>query len=90
LHFTAFHPDFKMLDRPPTPPDTIHRARLIAQQRGLRFAYEGNILTPEGGNTTCPGCHRIIIRRSWHSVELCEVQQGCCLHCGARIAGRFD
>jgi pyruvate formate lyase activating enzyme len=90
LHFTAFHPDFKMLDRAPTPPETIHRARLIARERGVKFAYEGNIVTREGGNTTCPGCGRILIRRSWHRVEHCEVVHGRCPHCNATIAGRFD
>jgi pyruvate formate lyase activating enzyme len=90
LHFTAFHPGFKMLDRAPTAPETIHHARFIAQKRGLKYVYEGNIVSREGGNTLCPGCHRIIIRRNWHSVESYEVQQGRCLHCGAKIAGRFD
>ena len=90
LHFSAFHPDFKMLDRPPTPPETIHRARLIAQERGLKYVYEGNIVSRDGSNTTCPGCGRIVIRRSWHSLESCEIKHGRCLHCNAEIAGRFE
>lgn len=90
LHFTAFHPDFKMLDRDATPPETIHRARLLAQERGLKYVYEGNIVTRDGGDTLCPACHHAIIRRSWHQVESCEVAQGLCLHCRAPIAGRFD
>jgi pyruvate formate lyase activating enzyme len=90
LHFTAFHPDYKMLDRGNTPPETIHRARLLAQARGLKYVYEGNIVTREGGNTVCPGCGRVIIRRSWHHVETCEVESGRCLHCKTAIAGRFD
>ncbi len=90
LHFTAFHPDFKMMDRERTPPATIHRARKLAQERGLKFAYEGNIVTPEGGNTACPQCGQIIIRRSWHQVESCEVPQGRCMHCQTVIPGRFD
>jgi pyruvate formate lyase activating enzyme len=90
LHFSAFHPDFKMLDCAPTPPETIHRARLIAQERGLKYVYEGNIVSREGGNTACPGCGRIIIRRSWHSLESCEIKHGRCLHCNAEIAGRFE
>jgi len=67
LHFTAFHPDFKMMDREPTPPETIHRARQLALARGLKYVYEGNIITREGGNTTCPNCRRTIIQRSWHA-----------------------
>jgi pyruvate formate lyase activating enzyme len=90
LHFTAFHPDFKMLDRERTPSETIHRARLLAQARGLKYVYEGNVVTKEGGNTVCPTCRSVIIRRSWHQVESCEVQSGRCPHCNAAIAGRFD
>jgi pyruvate formate lyase activating enzyme len=90
LHFTAFHPDYKMLDRPRTPPATIQRARQIALERGIKYAYEGNIVTADGGNTICPGCERTIIQRSWHEVRRCEISQGRCLHCGVEIAGRFD
>ncbi|PSH05293.1 MAG: AmmeMemoRadiSam system radical SAM enzyme [Acidobacteria bacterium] len=89
LHFTAFHPDFKMMDREPTPPETIHRARQLALARGLKYVYEGNIITREGGNTTCPNCRRTIIQRSWHRVEACELEQGRCVHCKTEIAGRF-
>src|SRR5208282_4189103 len=63
LHFTAFHPDYKMLDRSRTPSPTLDRARQIARERGIKYAYEGNIVTPDGGNTICPGCQRTIIRR---------------------------
>ncbi len=90
LHFTAFHPDFKMMDRERTPAATIHRARKLAQAKGLKFVYEGNIVTPEGGNTVCPHCGHTIIRRSWHEVECCEVQQGRCIRCQTMIPGRFD
>jgi pyruvate formate lyase activating enzyme len=90
LHFTAFHPDFRMLDREPTPPETVHRARLLAQARGLKFVYEGNIVTRDGGDTTCPNCGHTIIHRSWHRVESCEIEQGHCLHCKTEIPGRFD
>lgn len=90
LHFTAFHPDFKMLDREPTPPETVHRAREIALERGLKFVYEGNLLTREGGNTLCPACHRTLIRRTWHRVEHVEIVNGRCAHCGEKIAGRWD
>ena len=56
LHFTAFHPDFKMRDVPPTPPATLRRARQIALGHGLRFVYTGNVHDAHGGRTTCPGC----------------------------------
>ena len=89
LHFTAFHPDFKLQDKPPTPPETLHRARAIAFEMGLKFVYEGNIWS-EGGNTICPGCKRAIIRRSWHAILSNEVRDGKCKHCGARISGVFS
>jgi pyruvate formate lyase activating enzyme len=90
LHFTAFHPDYKMQDRPPTPPETIHRARQLALERGLKYVYEGNINTREGGTTRCPQCNRALIKRSWHSIEQMAIVGGRCPHCGAEIAGRWD
>ena len=89
LHFTAFHPDFKLQNKPPTPPETLHRARAIAFEMGLKFVYEGNIWS-EGGNTICPGCKRAIIRRSWHDILSYDVRQGKCGHCGTRIPGVFS
>ena len=67
LHFTAFHPDFKLQDKPATPPETLHRARKLAMRMGLKYVYEGNIYS-DGANTICPGCKQIVITRSWHSV----------------------
>jgi pyruvate formate lyase activating enzyme len=90
LHFTAFHPDFKMLDREPTPPETIHRARRQAMDAGLKYVYEGNILTRDGGCTHCPGCGKTLVRRSWHRVEDVAIEQGHCIHCGEEIAGEWD
>ncbi|HYE24263.1 MAG TPA: AmmeMemoRadiSam system radical SAM enzyme [Clostridia bacterium] len=89
LHFTAFHPDFKLLDKPPTPPETLHRARKLAMDMGLKYVYEGNIFS-DGGDTICPGCKRRIIRRSWHSVLSDEVEAGKCVHCGTEIPGVFN
>ena len=89
LHFTAFHPDFKLLDKPPTPPETLHRARKLAMDMGLKYVYEGNIFS-DGGDTICPGCKRRIIRRSWHSVLTDEVEAGKCVHCGTEIPGVFN
>jgi len=89
VHFTAFHPDFKMLDREPTPPETIHNARHIALDRGLKYVYEGNILSRDGGNTRCPQCCKTLIRRTWHKVEEVAITNGRCIHCGAEIAGEW-
>ena len=87
-HFTAFHPDFKLQDKPPTPPETLHRARRMAMDMGLKYVYEGNIWS-DGGNTICPGCKQVVIKRSWHSVTANKLKDGCCPHCGTRIAGVF-
>jgi pyruvate formate lyase activating enzyme len=89
LHFTAFHPDFKLVDKPPTPPETLHRARKLAMEMGLKFVYEGNIFS-DGGDTICPGCKRRILRRSWHSVLTDEIVEGKCRHCGTHIPGVFS
>jgi len=86
LHFTAFHPDFKLLDKPRTPPATLHRAREIAREAGLRFVYEGNIYS-DGAHTYCPGCGKALIRRSWHSVLESHLRDGCCRWCGEVIPG---
>jgi pyruvate formate lyase activating enzyme len=88
LHFTAFHPDFKLRDKPSTPPETLHHARSIAMDMGLKFVYEGNIFS-DGGNTICPGCKRIVIRRSWHSILSNKLKEGACGYCGTKIPGVF-
>jgi pyruvate formate lyase activating enzyme len=88
LHFTAFHPDFKLQDKPATPPETLHRARKLAMRMGLKYVYEGNIYS-DGANTICPGCKQIVITRSWHSVMANRLKDGCCANCGTRIAGVF-
>lgn len=89
LHFTAFHPDFKLVDKPATPPDTLHGARRLAIEMGLKYVYEGNIFS-DGGDTICPGCKKRIIRRSWHSVLADDVRSGECKHCGTTIPGVFE
>jgi len=89
LHFTAFHPDFKLQDKPRTPPDTLHRARAIAREVGLHYVYEGNIFS-DGANTSCPQCGSILIRRSWHDVTENRMRNGACRDCGHRIAGRWS
>lgn len=88
LHFTAFHPDFKLRDKSATPPETLRRARNIAMDMGLKYVYEGNVFS-DGGNTICPGCKKVIIRRNWHDVLLNDVVEGKCKHCGTKIAGVF-
>jgi len=86
LHFTAFHPDFKLQDKPPTPPSTLHRARRIALDAGLHFVYEGNIFS-EAANTYCPNCKELLIRRSWHDVLKNNLRAGNCPRCQGPIPG---
>jgi pyruvate formate lyase activating enzyme len=86
LHFTAFHPDFKLRDKPATPPETLHRARKIALDAGLHYVYEGNIFS-EGAHTNCPSCGRLLIRRSWHNVLENNLDNGTCPSCGFAIPG---
>jgi pyruvate formate lyase activating enzyme len=88
LHFTAFHPDFKLRDKPPTPPETLHRARRIARQAGLHYVYEGNIFS-DAAHTLCPSCGASLIRRSWHQVQENRLKNGACPDCGQVIPGRW-
>jgi pyruvate formate lyase activating enzyme len=88
LHFTAFHPDFKLRDIPRTPPETLHAARAMAMEVGLHYVYEGNIYSG-GGHTYCPSCQTTLIRRSWHDVQENKLRNGCCPNCGLAIPGRW-
>ena len=89
LHFTAFHPDFKLRDKPKTPPETLHQARAIAREVGLHYVYEGNIFS-DGAHTACPSCGTLLIRRSWHDVEENHLKSGACPKCGLAIPGRWN
>jgi len=86
LHFTAFHPDFKLQDKPRTPAKTLDQARQIALEVGLRYVYEGNIYS-DGANTNCPKCEELLVRRSWHDVLENHVKNGACRKCGLAIPG---
>jgi pyruvate formate lyase activating enzyme len=88
LHFTAFHPDFKLRDKPKTPPETLHNARAVAQDVGLHYVYEGNI-SSDGAHTSCSSCGTLLIRRSWHHVEENRLKDGACPNCGLAIPGRW-
>ncbi len=91
LHFTAFHPDYKMGDIPPTPPATLTRARAIALAEGLHYVYTGNVHDAEGGTTCCPGCKTPLIVRDWYEIKRYRVTpDGRCPDCGAALAGRFE
>ena len=90
LHFTAFHPDFKMTDIEATPAPTLSRARRIGIEEGLHYVYTGNVHDPEGGTTFCPKCREALIVRDWYRIEDYRITpQGACPRCDTRIAGRF-
>lgn len=90
LHFTAFHPDYKLDDLPPTPPATLARARRIAMDEGLRYVYTGNVHDAEGGTTRCAACGDALIVRDWHRILVYRVSaDGRCMNCKAPLPGRF-
>ncbi|MCI1964425.1 MAG: AmmeMemoRadiSam system radical SAM enzyme [Ancrocorticia sp.] len=91
-HFSAFHPDFRMMDRPPTPPETLKRAREIAMRSGEHFVYTGNISDPRGQSTYCPRCGAVAVKRNWYVTEVVGVNAradgtGTCTHCGTKLPG---
>jgi pyruvate formate lyase activating enzyme len=90
VHFTAFHPDFRLRDHPPTPPATLATARAAALKTGLKYVYTGNILDPDGQSTYCPACRRVLIQRNWYEVGEYHLRDNMCEFCGCRIAGHFD
>jgi pyruvate formate lyase activating enzyme len=91
VHFTAFHPDYKMDDLPATPPATLTRARGIAESLGLRYVYTGNVHDTEGGTTRCPGCRNAVIVRDWHRILNYRLtDDGKCKECGTPVAGQFE
>ncbi len=91
LHFSAFHPDHKMNDIPPTPLETLIRARDIAHKTGLHYVYTGNVHYSAGDTTRCPVCHAILIERDWYQIKQYSLtENGSCPGCGKIIPGKFD
>jgi pyruvate formate lyase activating enzyme len=91
LHFTAFHPDWKMTDIAHTPPATLTRARAIAQREGLNYVYTGNVHDQAGGSTYCPSCGKAVVARDWYDIRGYQLDDGgACKHCSTRIPGRFQ
>ncbi|MDY6891391.1 MAG: AmmeMemoRadiSam system radical SAM enzyme [Pseudomonadota bacterium] len=91
LHFTAFHPDWKMLDVPATPIRTLRRARQIAREQGLQFVYTGNLPDPEGNTTWCPQCGSAVICRDGYLITGWNLTaKGCCARCHYPIPGVFE
>jgi pyruvate formate lyase activating enzyme len=90
LHFTAFHPDWKMMDKSRTPAATLTRAREIALQSGLHYVYTGNVHDTAGSSTYCASCSSRVIERDWYELGEWRLDgQGRCLQCGAQLPGVF-
>ena len=91
LHFTAFHPDYKMTDLPRTPATTLTCAREIALREGIRYVYTGNVHDRTGGTTFCPGCAKPVVVRDWHEILSYDLTPaGRCTHCDTQLPGRFE
>jgi pyruvate formate lyase activating enzyme len=89
-HFTAFHPDHKLRDRPRTPGETLSRAREIARDQGMRYVYTGNVNDESGGSTYCAECGERVIGRDRYVLTEWKLGAGHCDHCGATCPGVFD
>jgi pyruvate formate lyase activating enzyme len=94
LHFTAFHPDWKMRDVPATSHETLQRSWAIALANGLNYVYTGNVHDSEGGSTLCPKCNNAVIVRDWYRILNYRIRNqgdaGYCMECGAEVAGRYQ
>ena len=90
VHFSAFHPDFRMMDRPRTPHETLIMAREIAVRQGLKFVYVGNVNDVFNQSTWCPGCGELLIERNWYQLGQWNLDGNACRKCGTAIPGRFD
>ncbi len=91
LHFSAFHPDWKMRDKPPTSLETLSRARRIALKNGVHYAYTGNVHDPQGDSTWCHNCGELLIERDWYQLGSWNLTEaGECRFCGGRCAGVFE
>jgi pyruvate formate lyase activating enzyme len=90
-HFTAFHPDYKMLETTATPPSTLARARSIARSHGVRYVYTGNVHDREGGSTYCHACGELLIERDWYELGAWNLDaEGRCQRCGETCPGVFE
>ena len=90
VRFTAFHPDFRMRELPPTPPETLIAARETAIGVGLKYVYVGNIHDVARQSTYCPACKSMVIERDWYALGAYRIQGNRCASCGQEIAGHFD
>lgn len=87
VHFTRFHPDYKLLNLPPTPISTLEKARDIAMSKGIHYAFVGNVPGHPGNSTYCPNCKKVVIKRNGMFTTEIHLKNGKCEYCGQKIAG---
>jgi pyruvate formate lyase activating enzyme len=90
LHFTAFHPDFRLQNRGPTPPETLIRARRQALAAGLKYVYTGNMFDAQTQSTYCPHCNTCVIERDWFKLGAYHIRDNNCAFCGQKVHGVFE
>lgn len=90
LHFTAFHPDFKMRDKNATPHSSLIQTKKIAEQSGIKYCYIGNVHDTKNQSTYCPNCKNLLIERDWYQIKLHNIKNGFCTKCGNKLAGTFS
>lgn len=89
LHFSRFHPMYKLTQLPPTPVTTLEKAKKIAQKAGLNYVYIGNVPGIDGANTHCPKCGKLLIKRRGFYITENNMVEGKCKFCKTSIAGRW-
>lgn len=90
LHFTAFHPDFKMRNKIATPHLTLLRAKNIAEQVGIKYCYVGNVHDSKNQSTYCSKCNSLLIERDWHQIKFHNIKNNSCTSCGHKVPGIFS
>ena len=89
LHFSRFHPQYKLVHLPPTPVEVLQEAEEVARKEGLYYVYIGNV-PGLGGETVCPKCKQIVVKRRGYTLELNHMDKGKCKFCGTAISGRWE
>jgi pyruvate formate lyase activating enzyme len=88
-HISRFYPQFKMLNLPSTPISSLHRARHIGKEAGLKYVYSGNVPGDEGENTYCANCNKLLINRNGYRIVDKHLSENSCSHCGKKLDGVF-
>jgi pyruvate formate lyase activating enzyme len=90
IHFTAFHPDYRLRHRPHTPAATLRRARQTAMRNGVRYSYTGNVRDADGSSTRCHACAALLIGRDGYAITEWRLRDRACARCGTPVAGTFE